>query len=336
MRPVPGRGQAIADGDDLGDVMVDQFVRALPRDSREAFPLHRSDPPGLRVLRPAQLVAVLEYAERTVGITQPAAVPSMLELLAQVVGADTSTLTRIDLRSGQEVAVLWPAERAESAALAGYPSAARTHPLRPLLAQQARSGINRPTPIRISDVLARTAWRSSVLFATSHQGVDDQMCVLTAVHRHTIELLVVSRFRGSFTDRQVALLDAAGIHLAAAVHRMDQQLLPAMQVSPTLRKVMASVAIPRGSEGPSVVVPTARQEQILTLVAAGLTDAQIGRRLGLTAATVSKHLTRTYARLGVPNRAAAVGLIGQTKQLAGTSPGTRNPAIVRNAAGTQN
>ena len=61
----------------------------------------------------------------------------------------------------------------------------------------------------------------------------------------------------------------------------------------------------------------ARQEQILTLVAAGLTDAQIGRRLGLTAATVSKHLTRTYARLGVPNRAAAVGLVGQTQQLAG-------------------
>ena len=316
--------------------MVDQIVRARPRDSRQAFPLHRSDPPGLRVLRPAQLVAVLEYAEHTVGITQPAAVPSMLELLAQVVGADTSTLTRIDLRSGQEVAVLWPAERAESAALAGYPSAARTHPLRPLLAQQARSGINRPTPIRISDVLARTAWRSSVLFATSHQGVDDQMCVLTAVHRHTIELLVVSRFRGSFTDRQVALLDAAGIHLAAAVHRMDQQLLPAMQVSPTLRKVMASVAIPRGSEGPSSR-GTDRPSG---------TDPHPGRSRShrrpdraSAGADGRDGLQAPHPHLRAAGRAESGGSRRSDRSdtaVDRTSPGTRNSAVVRNAAGTQN
>jgi DNA-binding CsgD family transcriptional regulator len=298
--------------------MGDQFVHNRPGASREAFAGQRSGSPGLRDLRPAQLVAVLEYAEHAAGITEAAAVPSMLEQLVQVVGADTSTLTRIDLRSGHEVAVLWPATRAQSAALADYPAAGRMHPLRPVLAQQARSGIHRPTPVRISDVLARARWRNSALFATSHRGVDDQMCVLTAVHRHTIELLVVSRFRGSFTDRQVAVFDGAGVHLAAAVHRIGQQLLPAMQVAPTLRRVMTSAAIPRRPGGPGVAAPTARQEQILTLVADGLTDAQIGRRLGVTAATVSKHLTRTYARLGVPNRAAAVGLIGHAPQIAGS------------------
>jgi DNA-binding CsgD family transcriptional regulator len=308
---------------------VDQIMHAGTPAVREAFPSHRSEPPGLRDLRPAQLVAILEYADRAIGLTKAAAVPSMLELLAQLVGADTSTLTRIDLRTGHEVAVLWPAARAESAALVDYPSAGRSHPLRPLLVQHARSGIQRPTPIRISDVLARSAWRSSELFATSHRGVDDQMCVLAAAHQHTIELLVVSRFRGAFTDRQVALLDAAGVHLAAAVRRMDQQLLPAMQVAPTLRKVMASVAIPRRPAGPSVAAPTARQEQILSLVAAGLTDAQIGRRLGLTASTVSKHLTRTYARLGVPNRAAAVGLIGQAQQGPDSRPARTSEQILQ-------
>src|SRR4051812_14755990 len=190
----PSCGQATADANDLAEVIVDQIAHAGTRAVREAFPSHRSEPPGLRDLRPPQLLAILEFAERAVGLTRAAAVPSMLERLAQLVGADTSTLTRIDLRTGQEVAVLWPAARAESAALIGYPSAARSHPLRPLLAQQARSGIHRPSPIRISDVLARSAWRSSELFLTSHRGVDDQMCVLTAAHQHTIELLVVSRF----------------------------------------------------------------------------------------------------------------------------------------------
>ena len=49
-----------------------------------------------------------------------------------------------------------------------------------------------------------------------------------------------------------------------------------------------------------------REQQVLRLVAEGLTDAQVARRLGLSPRTVSKHLERTYARLGVPNRAAAV------------------------------
>ena len=274
--------------------------------------------PRVRDLGTSQLVALLEYAESLVTASQASAVPSMLERLAELIGADTATLTRINLHTGHEEAVLWPASRADSAELEAYAPASHTHPLRPLLARQARSGIRRPTPIRISDVLARRQWRQSALYAASHRGIDDQMCALIAAQQHTIELVVVSRFHGSFTQGQVTLLDAARVHLAAAVQRIDQQLLPALQIAPTLQKVFASVAIPRHDSGSaratrpggaSAGMPTRRQRQILELVAEGLTDAQVGRRLGLTAATVSKHLTRSYARLGVPNRAAAVNVI---------------------------
>lgn len=48
------------------------------------------------------------------------------------------------------------------------------------------------------------------------------------------------------------------------------------------------------------------QEQVLALAAAGLTNDQIGRRLGLAVSTVEKHLTQVYRRLQMPNRAAAV------------------------------
>ena len=299
---------------------MDQPVVAPPdRSGQQRVLRHLSNPPVQGDLRSRDLLAVLEYAERLITLTDASAVPSMLEAVADLVGADSSTLTRINLRTGHEEAVLWPAARAGSAGLEHYAAASRTHPLRPPLAFQARTRARRPAPIRISDVLTGRQWRASALYATSHRGIDDQMCALIAAQQHTVQLIGLSRHRGSFTDRQVALLDAARVHVAGAVHRVGPQFLPMLQVSPTLRPVLASVAIPRPVAGAAVGrssagvgggVPTARQRQILALVAEGLTDAQIGRRLGLTGATVSKHLTRSYARLGVPNRAAAARLFG--------------------------
>jgi DNA-binding CsgD family transcriptional regulator len=46
----------------------------------------------------------------------------------------------------------------------------------------------------------------------------------------------------------------------------------------------------------------------LLLVREGCSDAQIARRLGVTEATVGKHLERIYVRTGARNRAQAVRL----------------------------
>ena len=51
---------------------------------------------------------------------------------------------------------------------------------------------------------------------------------------------------------------------------------------------------------------TTRQRQLLDLVAAGYTNAQAARRLGIAEGTVRKHLENIYRRLGVPSRTAAV------------------------------
>lgn len=305
---------------------MDQFVTVprADRPARERVLGHLADPPGLRDLRSRDLLAVLDFAEKVVSLSDAPAVPSMLAGLAALVGADSATLARINLRTGHEEAVLWPAARAHSPLLEHYAAAGHTHPLRPPLAFQARTGARRPAPIRISDVLSRRQWRASALYAGSHRGIDDQLDVLIAARPPTVQLIGLSRHHGSFTDRQVALLDAARAHLAAAVHRIGDQRLPTVQVAPSVRRLLAPVALldPADVSGQGVSSadanagrPTARQRQILALVAEGLTDAQIGRRLGLTAATVSKHLTRTYARLGVPNRAAAVRLIASTGPL---------------------
>jgi DNA-binding CsgD family transcriptional regulator len=54
---------------------------------------------------------------------------------------------------------------------------------------------------------------------------------------------------------------------------------------------------------------TPRQMQILTLVAAGLSNIQVARALGLSESTVSKHLENADARLDVNSRTAAAAKI---------------------------
>jgi len=51
---------------------------------------------------------------------------------------------------------------------------------------------------------------------------------------------------------------------------------------------------------------TRRQWELLRLVAAGHTNAQIARRLGLSEGTVRTHLQNIYGRLQVSSRTAAV------------------------------
>ena len=55
--------------------------------------------------------------------------------------------------------------------------------------------------------------------------------------------------------------------------------------------------------GPSL---SAREREVLELVAAGLSSPEVARRLNLSTTTVKTHLQRLYEKLGVGDRAAAV------------------------------
>ena len=49
-----------------------------------------------------------------------------------------------------------------------------------------------------------------------------------------------------------------------------------------------------------------RETEVLALVARGLTNAEIGQQLSITEATVKTHLLRSFGKLGVNDRTAAV------------------------------
>jgi DNA-binding CsgD family transcriptional regulator len=62
---------------------------------------------------------------------------------------------------------------------------------------------------------------------------------------------------------------------------------------------------------------TPRQWEILRLVAAGCTNRQVGRALGLTERTVGKHLENVYLRLGAQSRTEAIAAAGVHAVMAG-------------------
>ena len=104
--------------------------------------------------------------------------------------------------------------------------------------------------------------------------------------------------------------DAGAEQIRAAVEavaRGDAALDPAVQ-----HHVVAALAGP-GAESPAAddgpELPdglTPREAEVLGLIAAGLTNAEIAERLVVSAATVKSHVNHIFAKAGVRDRAQAV------------------------------
>jgi PAS domain S-box-containing protein len=64
-----------------------------------------------------------------------------------------------------------------------------------------------------------------------------------------------------------------------------------------------------GEEAPGGRRPSARELEVLTLLAGGATDPQIAKELDLSPATVQTHVRNAKAKLGARTRAQAVALV---------------------------
>jgi DNA-binding CsgD family transcriptional regulator/tetratricopeptide (TPR) repeat protein len=171
--------------------------------------------------------------------------------------------------------------------------------------------------------------------ALAHATEPRQPLALLAVHRLLGELDTVSgRLNGARThlDTALALADAcaapyeraltllafAELHIAAgntadAQTALDEArsictrlgaqpaLARADRITSRLQGAMDSATYPAGL--------TAREVEVLRLVAEGLTDAQVAERLFLSTRTVNQHLRTIYNKLGVSSRAAATRFV---------------------------
>jgi DNA-binding NarL/FixJ family response regulator len=103
--------------------------------------------------------------------------------------------------------------------------------------------------------------------------------------------------------------DAGAAEIQQALHRLTEgraAIDPAVQHH--LLDVISNAAPPPGHEGTSSLPDglTAREAEVLTLIASGLSNAQIAERLFLNESTVKTHINHLFSKTGARDRAQAV------------------------------
>jgi DNA-binding CsgD family transcriptional regulator len=138
--------------------------------------------------------------------------------------------------------------------------------------------------VAISDVLTVPEFRNTWLWNDVFRlvGLRHEIGLELSHGPDAMNVVVFSRVSGrDFSDRDHDVLRLLRPHADAAI-----------------RGVMTST---------SHLTP--REVEVLRLVADGLSNRQIGRRLEVSEATVGKHLEHVYARTGVGNRVQAAALV---------------------------
>ncbi|MDT0462153.1 response regulator transcription factor [Streptomyces gibsoniae] len=101
--------------------------------------------------------------------------------------------------------------------------------------------------------------------------------------------------------------DAGGDEIVRAVRSVlsgDAGLSPGVQ-----RRLLERLSQPEPEPAAPAVAPdglTARETEVLVLIADGLTNQEIARRLHVSTATVKTHINNLFAKTGVKDRAQAV------------------------------
>jgi DNA-binding CsgD family transcriptional regulator len=135
---------------------------------------------------------------------------------------------------------------------------------------------------KISDFYSVRQWHNTGMYSDYLPDVEHElMLCLPGPPGRTVRLVF---FRGpgpDFSERDRALLALLRPHLREAYLDAERRRSGIPQLTP-------------------------RHWELLRLVAAGSTNAQISRRLGISQATVRKHLENIFERLQVSNRTAAV------------------------------
>jgi DNA-binding NarL/FixJ family response regulator len=125
-------------------------------------------------------------------------------------------------------------------------------------------------------------------------------------HGNGAKIIVLTTY-DTDTDILRAVEAGATGYLLKDAPRAD--LLRAIRVAASGETVLAPAVAGRlvsRVRGPQPEALSARETEVLALVARGLTNVQIGRALFVSEATVKTHLTRACAKLGVTGRTAAV------------------------------
>ena len=161
---------------------------------------------------------------------------------------------------------------------------------------------------------------------------NEQACELIGLSRDEIvgrrlDSLLKPNMRGRLSHVWTAFAEAGGhagpftlasgaeIQIALTPNLMpDRHLLVLAPIAPGVVTTTDGRTEPTASEehsppAPQGRQPSARELEVLTLLADGATDPQIAKRLELSPATVQTHVRNAKAKLGARTRAQAVALV---------------------------
>jgi two-component system, NarL family, response regulator DevR len=169
------------------------------------------------------------------------------------------------------------------------------------------------TAEELSSMVARTR-PDVVLIDPQLCGDDDFACIDVIRANHREAKVVFFSMKSNIHHVQAALEAGAAAYIIKTIHPLDlvgalRQTLQRTVFHPRLSKTL------QGENGTTDEL-TAREREILTAVARGLSNKAIGEEFWVTEQTVKFHLSNVYRKLGVPSRTAAVryahehGLVG--------------------------
>jgi len=155
--------------------------------------------------------------------------------------------------------------------------------------------------------------KALVLQTLAFQADGNHRQALTTLQR-ALTLAATEGYRRVFVDAgepMCLLLRELQLHMtdSALVGYIDKLLaafgVPLASAAPSLASVQSSIS--PAQKNPALIEPLSdREQEILRLVADGLSNSEIAGQLIVTVGTVKKHLNNIYGKLGVSSRTQAI------------------------------
>ncbi len=232
------------------------------------------------VLSAADIRGVLQGASSLLDVDDPEVLPAaVLEVVDRLVSCDHASYNAIDLAGGRATVLTTGAAPDPEGVRAFAAHAAEN----PLVAYLHSTGDR--APIRLSDFVTQRQFRRRPIYDLVYRslGVEHQLAFGVVGQPSEVVGVALNRARGDFTDRDVEVLGL---------------------LRPLLEQIWTAIVATRPSTGIRERL-TAREREVMRLLARGATNAQIAGVLGISEKTVGKHLEHVYDALGVSNRTAA-------------------------------
>lgn len=210
-------------------------------------------------------------------------VPHVLELLAQSIGADMASWSCIRWDGAGTTLQQHGRAPLDDQGVAEWERLLPTHPYAVHL-------LTDPSPLpRLTDLVDLRLFERTEVYEVCLGPHGDRYQAGFVLDRAADRLALIALWRADrdFTDEEIAPVQLLGSALASSLRVRD------------------NLAALRGlAQGgcPSAAPLTRRQTEVVGLVAQGLTNEQVARRLGLSPRTVRKHLEALFARTGARSR----------------------------------